>query len=146
MLGGLWMCTLVFVEFLTFVSFICVITVTLGSLHLSLICLHCVGESLRSSGSVGWWMPNFALDAPCSGSGWCWQAEKFTLLCWQERAALGEHVGEGLGQTLTSLLQFSPQFQQCSHLIWSHFLKTNGVWFLSADFFLKFLFSFLKLY
>lgn len=42
------MCSLVFVQLLTFVSFICVITVTLGSLHLSIICLYCVGESLRS--------------------------------------------------------------------------------------------------
>lgn len=42
------MCGLVFVQLLTFVSFICVITVTPGSLHLSIICLYCMGEDLRS--------------------------------------------------------------------------------------------------
>lgn len=42
------MCSLFFVQLLTFVSYICAITVTLGSLHLSIILLYCVGEGLRS--------------------------------------------------------------------------------------------------
>lgn len=41
------MCSLVFVQLLTFVSFICVITV-IESLHLSMICLYCASECLRS--------------------------------------------------------------------------------------------------
>lgn len=42
------MCSLVVVQLLTFVSFICVITVMLESLHLSMICLYWVSEHLRS--------------------------------------------------------------------------------------------------
>lgn len=42
------MCSLVFVQLLTFISFICVIIVALGSLHLSIIHPYCVGEALRS--------------------------------------------------------------------------------------------------
>lgn len=42
------MCSLVFVQLLIVVSFICVITVKFGSSHLSIIRLYCVGEGLRS--------------------------------------------------------------------------------------------------